>query len=280
MSRSRFISGFEADAEPEVDAWVFAFAERRLLVHHEGDVPRLPSHGEIAELLPERRLHLGRLDERQVLACELAGEPDIPIGAKLRDLRGLGLQGAFDDVVFQVAGRAVQLVDWDRNHRFCGRCGGPTKDQPGEPTKRCSHCDLQHYPRLSPAVIVAVERPGEILLARSPHFPPGMWSTLAGFVEPGESLEETVRREIEEEVGVQVDEVRYFGSQPWPFPNSLMIGFLARYAGGEIRCDDEEIEAADWFSPDDLPQIPPKLSIARALIDDFLSRSRQGEKLP
>jgi NAD+ diphosphatase len=128
------------------------------------------------------------------------------------------------------------------------------------------------YPRLSPAAIVLVKRGHRILMARSPGFPPGMYSVLAGFVEPGESIEETIEREIREEVGVEVENIRYFGSQPWPFPNSLMIGFIADYAGGELRIEPSEIEDAGWFRTDDLPTLPPKVSIARAMIDDFVAQ--------
>jgi NAD+ diphosphatase len=128
------------------------------------------------------------------------------------------------------------------------------------------------YPRLSPAVIVLIRRGDSVLLARSPGFPPGMYSALAGFVEPGESIEETVEREIREEVAVEITNVRYFGSQPWPFPNSLMIGFTADYTGGELRAEPAEIEDAGWYRPDDLPRLPPKGTIARAMIDDFAAR--------
>ena len=126
------------------------------------------------------------------------------------------------------------------------------------------------YPRLAPAVIMLVERGDEILLGRSPHFLPGMYSTLAGFVEPGETLEHAVAREVAEEVGVRVKDVRYFGSQPWPFPNSLMVGFRAAWESGEIVIDEREIEDAAWFTAGNLPLIPPGISIARALIDAFL----------
>jgi NAD+ diphosphatase len=128
------------------------------------------------------------------------------------------------------------------------------------------------YPRLSPAVIVLVKRGDRILLARSPGFPPGMYSVLAGFVEPGESIEEAISREVCEEVGVEVENVRYFGSQPWPFPHSLMIGFTADYAGGELRVEPDEIEDAGWFEADDLPAVPPRISIARAMIDAFVAQ--------
>ena len=137
---------------------------------------------------------------------------------------------------------------------------------------RCTRCGLMHYPRLSPAAIVLVERGDQILLARSPGFPKGLYSVLAGFVEPGESIEETVVREISEEVGIGVQNVTYFGSQPWPFPNSLMIGFTAHHASGDIRIDATEIEDAGWYEPGGFPPLPPKVSIARAMIDGFVAQ--------
>jgi len=125
---------------------------------------------------------------------------------------------------------------------------------------------------------VLVRRGDEVLLARSPGFPPEMYSVLAGFIEPGESIEETIEREVCEEVGVEVANVRYFGSQPWPFPNSLMIGFTADYAGGELRVDPEEIEDAGWYGVDNLPALPPKVSIARAMIDSFVTEHCRDPK--
>jgi len=141
-----------------------------------------------------------------------------------------------------------------------------------ERAKECPQCGLLHFPRLAPAIIVLVERDQEFLLARSRHFLPGMYSVLAGFVEPGESLEEAVVREVKEEVGVDIKDIKYFGSQPWPFPHSLMIGFTATYAGGEISLNDSEIEDAGWFTVNNLPRIPGKISIARKLIDGYLAK--------
>ncbi len=267
MSRPRFVPGVRLADEPHAEAWVFAFRERKLLIHEEDGRP--PRRAELAES-GERRLHLGTLDGRDVLALELDAETQAPGGMAFRGLRGV--LASFDDTLAQLAGRAIQIVDWDRDHQFCGRCASPTEDHPTERSKRCPSCGLTHYPRLAPAVIVLVERGEEILLARSPHFVPGVYSTLAGFVEPGETLEEAVVREIEEEVGVTVGDIRYFGSQPWPFPNSLMIGFTARYLSGEIVLDEEEIEDAGWFTAGSLPRMPSRISIARRLIEAFLAR--------
>jgi NAD+ diphosphatase len=193
------------------------------------------------------------------------------------DLRELW--GRIDPALFALAGRAKQIVQWDRDHQFCGRCARPLVSLDYDRAKRCPSCDLTSYPRISPAIITAITRTvaGErqILLVRSPRFPPGMYSVIAGFVEPGESLEQCVEREVWEEVGLQVKQIRYFGSQPWPFPNSLMLGFTAEYAGGDLRLEEEEVVDARWFTLDNLPKVPPPISIARQLIDNFVAQSAQ-----
>lgn len=257
------------------DALAFPFVDRELLVAMDDDVTRVMSHREVevlrrqGKLVIKRQQLLGTWRGRQAYSLELEPLSDAPAGHGLHNLRRLAPTLAKDH--FWLAARAVQIVAWDRDHQFCGRCGTPTELNPGERARQCASCKLSVYPRLSPAVIVLVERGDEILLARSPHFVPGIYSTLAGFVEPGETLENTVAREIFEEVGVTVNNIRYFGSQPWPFPNSLMIGFRADYTGGEITIDGVEIEDAGWFRPDDLPKLPFRVSIARALIEAFLA---------
>lgn len=188
----------------------------------------------------------------------------------VKNLRSL--YGKLPEDLFAIAARAVQIVEWDRTHQFCGHCATPTIQRPTERAKRCPSCQLRQYPKLSPAVIMLIYRGSDLLLARAPRFRAGMYSVLAGFVEPGESLEETVAREVKEEVGVEIKNIRYFGSQPWPFPKSLMIGFIAEYASGTITPDPTEIEAANWFSADNLPPVPGELSIARKLIDWFVAQ--------
>jgi NAD+ diphosphatase len=184
------------------------------------------------------------------------------------------LFSVLEDTHFALAGRALQLIDWDRTHQFCGRCGTPTEAKREERVRFCPACKLPAYPRVAPAVMGLVRRGRELLLARSPHFPPGMWSALAGFVEPGESLEQCLAREVAEEVGVQIRNIRYFTSQSWPFPHSMMIAFTCEWAGGEIRPQFGEIEAANWFDVLQLPKIPSKISIARRLIDAFSAQIR------
>ena len=160
-------------------------------------------------------------------------------------------------------------MHWNQNHQYCGKCGGLTRNRANERAKFCPKCGWINYPRLSPAIIVAVRKDHQILLAHSQRFSGKFYSVLAGFVEPGETLEACVEREVREEVGITLKNISYFGSQPWPFPDSLMIAFTAEYAGGDIKIDTSEITDAGWFSVDSLPPIPSKISIARRLIDWF-----------
>lgn len=264
-----FTPAVAPNTPPTGPAYFFAFRRDQLLVHRgkgRDRVPRLEDFGALG-LKAEPPQYLGRLDGTPCYALSVAEESQAPADMAFHGLRDLF--EALDEAFFRIAGRAVQIVEWDRTHRFCGRCGAPTEDHPSDRAKRCPRCRLQNFPRLSPAIIVRITRGDRILLARSPRFPPGRYSVLAGFVEPGESLEETVAREVGEEVGIQVDRIRYFGSQPWPFPNSLMLGFTARHADGEICIDQDEIEDAGWYRADNLPSLPPPVSIARRLIDDF-----------
>jgi len=213
---------------------------------------------------PETALLVGHW---QGLPCYAADVPQVPehIPGELTLLRPLYGTGGAE--AFAIAGRASMLMDWRRNHRYCGRCGTPTEMKPDEFAMSCPACGLLAYPRISPAVMVLISRGDDLLLARSPHFRPGMFSALAGFVEAGETVEQCAVREVREEVGLEIANLRYFRSQPWPFPDSLMIAFFADYAGGEITPDPTEIEAAGWFPRNALPPLPDQASIARHLID-------------
>ena len=273
-----FLPGVDPATAPAGPGWWFGFCGSRLLVavHSDGEEEKieLPQVDDLAELgiKAVRSQYLGSLTHRPCYAAELPSDLELSPGLELRSLRNL--YGQLDDIHFAIAGRAVQLVEWDRTHQYCGCCATPMEQSLKERVKRCPQCGLRQYPRLSPAVIMLVSRGSEVLLARAPRFRDGMYSVLAGFVEPGESLEETVAREVREEVGVEIQDIRYFGSQPWPFPNSLMIGFTAKYASGDIVIDPVEIEAADWFTKDNLPPVPGKLSIARKLIDWFVDTEK------
>ncbi|MFO1352691.1 MAG: NAD(+) diphosphatase [Gammaproteobacteria bacterium] len=250
------------------------FAGERLLVATDAETFAIPLGHDwpFPELAPVRRLYMGEHAGQSCYALEIADSAALPTGLTIKGLRELW--GRLDDALIGLAGQAIQLIEWDRTHRFCGRCATPMTLRTNERAKHCPACGLSSYPRIAPAVMVRIVRDGEILLARSPRFPPGRYSVLAGFVDPGESLEQTVHREVMEEVGLTVTHLRYIASQSWPFPHSLMIAFGADYAGGEITIDGEEIEDAGWYRPDNLPDLPTTMSISRFLIDDYLRQTR------
>ena len=217
---------------------------------------------------PENPLLVGEYHGQPCYAADVEQLPEILEGEATALRAIFQLAGAAS---FSLAGRATQLLDWQDQHRFCGKCGTPTVMKSGESAMQCPSCGLLVYPRISPAVMVLVRNGDQLLLARSPRFKPGVYSALAGFVEAGETLEECAAREVREEVGIEITGLRYFHSQPWPFPNSLMVAFFADYAGGTITPDPNEIEAAAWFSPDALPLLPEPISISRQLIDAALA---------
>lgn len=218
---------------------------------------------------PARFLPVGLWNGTYCRAAWVDADTTPPEGHAFKGLRSLF--GQFDEPALAVGGRAFLIADWARNHRFCGACGQPMARAPGERAMKCA-CGHVAYPRISPAMMVLVKRGRSILLARNIAVPAGgRMSALAGFLEPGESIEEAIRREVLEEVGLDVKHPRYFASQSWPYPNSLMIAFTAEYAGGDIRCDPAEIAEARWFGPGDaLPELSPRQSISRALIDAHL----------
>jgi NAD+ diphosphatase len=250
----------------------FIFNRGKLLVRSENGVCALPDDAQIAagRLKPAGEIFLGCLEERLCYAAGLETVDPVADPFEWMDLRAL--LGTISEELFWVAGRANHLLDWERSHRYCGGCSHPTRNKADERAKVCPACGLVNYPRLSPAVIVAVIKGEQILLARNKRFKGPFYSVLAGFVEPGETLEECVQREIREEVGLGVRNIRYFGSQPWPFPNSLMVGFVADYAHGDIVVDGAELMEADWFSAQSLPALPSRISIARQLIDWFAKK--------
>lgn len=270
-----FTGGMIPPQDPSRPALWFAFSSERLLVRFadsEAKVPLLSGGPVNLGLSPVRTQYLGLLDEIPCFSAELPNDVDPPEGWAFQGLRKLF--GALGEEFFGVAVRAKQVVLWDRTHQYCGQCGAPTQDMEHERAKLCPRCSTLSFPRLSPAVIVAVTRGEELLLARAQRFPQGFYSVLAGYVEPGETLEECVAREVREEVGIEVRNIRYFGSQSWPFPHSLMVAFTAEHASGDLRPDPGEIADAGWFRRDSLPWIPEKISIARRLIDWF---SESGE---
>jgi NAD+ diphosphatase len=212
---------------------------------------------------------VGKLEETHYAVRFVAKEIEAPAGHTFRGMRTLW--GVWRDEEVAVAGRAFQLQNWARTHRYCGVCGTATERIRGERGIKCPSCGFSAYPRISPAMMVLITRGEEILLARNVTFPPNRYSALAGFLEVGESIEEAVHREVFEEVGLTVHNLKYVASQAWPFPHSLMIAFTAEYLSGEIVTQPEEIADAKWYGPEDqLPDLPPRLSIAKVLLDSVM----------
>lgn len=272
-----FVSSGGGPAEKTEPAYWFVFRERNMLCSMKGAESRPLLVRDIRDIgiEPIRELYLGMEDYVRCYTAEMGGATEPPEGMAFRGLRSI--HGSMDESLFKIAFRALHTIEWDRTDQFCSRCGSRNRFKSDERAKECPQCGHVSFPRISPAIIVLVEHNGKALLARSPRFKEGLFSVLAGFVEPGEALEDAVRREVKEETGIDVKNIRYFGSQPWPFPDSLMIGFTAEYAEGEIRIDTNEILDARWFSAEEMPEIPGKISISRALIDWFLDRHK-GEK--
>ncbi len=267
----RWSPGCDAVSDPPPpDAWWCVFRKGELLLVP-GDPPALPRTVDVSSLAAQRIHHVGTLEGSVVLAVELAPDTAWPDGLTGFDLRVA--TKALDAGAWSAAALASQVLHWDRTNRFCGQCGSAMEQaNPRERAKRCVGCGHVAYPRVSPCIITLVHDGDRVLLTRQASWPAGRYGLVAGFVEAGETLEECVKREVMEETGVTVDEVAYQGSQPWPFPHQLMVGFFARYGGGEVALRDGELEDARWFALDALPQLPPRLSIARSLIELFLSQ--------
>ena len=248
----------------------FLFNNNKLLVNFKNDIIAIPCARHLSKLNLNvvRHQYLGTLDETHCYSGELADNQVFLSGLVLRALRGLF--ELLSEELYAVAGLAAQIVTWDQNHQYCGRCGAPMETKSDERVKVCPKCKLVDYPAVSPCIIVAVIKGKEVLLARSPHWKPGWYSVIAGFVEPGETLEECVKREVREEVNIEVEKIRYFGNQPWPYPHTLMIAFIADYASGEISIDQNEIEDAGWYAKEKLPNLPSRAGIARKLVDWYL----------
>ena len=251
--------------------WFLFHQEKLLFSAESGSLHLAPT--DPTEQLPKEltyRRHLGSIGGEAAGVAQLADDATLPAGWQALSLRQAW--GHLPEPQWAQAGRALQILTWRQQHRYCGRCGTPTSELETEIACRCSHCQLTAYPRLSPAVIMTITDGDCILLGRAPRYPPGMYSPLAGFVEAGETLEAAVAREVHEEVGLLVGDIRYFASQPWPFPHSLMLGFTATGdRTSALTINGAELEDARWFHRAVMPaRLPSPMSISRRLIDHFL----------
>lgn len=270
-----FISSLKPPENYDGNSYWCIFHNDSILVEYSGDQVTIPQFQHPFPLCIEnnKRQFLGLWDTVPCYIAEADEQLDYPDRFTFQRLRSL--VGLLTYEQLQVVGRAYHICHWDRTSRFCGRCGTPMEHSKTERAKVCPSCRLIQYPKISPAVIAAVVKDDKLLLAGNSRFRGKFHSVLAGFVEPGETLEECVAREIKEEAGIDVTDIRYFKSQPWSFPDSLMIGFTARYAGGELTVDGEELTEAAWYTADALPDIPGPYSISRELIDWFVERNKR-----
>jgi NAD+ diphosphatase len=254
--------------------WFVIKNEAILLLTHNN---ALPSCEEIVSLEASflRDFKLGQVNNIEYYCGEMDPNCPIPKGFSAFSLRTV--LSSIDLEQYSICVKAYSIINWDKNHQHCSRCAKPTEKQPKEYERKCIHCNLSFYPRISPSIIVLIKKGDQLLMARGPHFPPGVYGLIAGFVEVGESLEEAIHREVREEVGLEIKNLSYFGSQPWPFPDSLMLAFLADYASGEIQIDKNEIEEANWYRYDNLPGRPSStVSIASKLVEGFVNSFDQN----
>ncbi len=276
MGQGMFVPGHRGPARVEGEAACCIFHGGRVFIARDGSgrpaIPRIDiaAHG----LSLEGAHYLGMLDDLPCYGLSLPHDTRLPQQLELLGLRALILEG--DELPAAVAGQAFQILEWARTHRHCGACGAPTLPHAADRALECPDCRLVFYPRIAPVMMALVHRDGELLLTRKPGYAPGRYTVVAGFVEAGESLEQCLAREVKEEVGVDIRNPRYFGSQPWPFPNSLVMAFSAEWAAGEVVPDPGELEDARWFPLDALPDLPETVHISRQLIDDTLARLKDA----
>lgn len=255
------------DSLVESSSPIFAFHAGKLLtkINSETEIPSATICATELKGIVYESLYVGEYEEQGYYTTEI---DHIPEGYEQTPLRSfLDTPGAD----FVIGGRAMQILTWDKQHRFCGQCGNKTMRGNAEWCRGCVQCGLSCYPRLSPCVIMAIRKGDEILLAQRPGGVHTFYSVLAGFVEPGESAEQAVQREVYEEVGLKVKNIRYFSSQPWPFPGQLMIGYISDYESGELTPDLSEVQNAGWFHYENLPECPGKNTIAGKLIRQTIS---------
>lgn len=263
----QYCPGFFPTEQAEQSAWVLVLMDRKLLMKKLGNEFCIPVREELAELISNdcAMEYMGSYDGHDCYCIRLKEMTLQLENMELVELREI-TNRAKDTGLFILAGAANHLLHWKNTNQYCGLCGHETIDKKDERAKVCTNCGNTIYPRISPATITAIFRDDQILLAHNRNFAPGLYSLIAGFVEPGETLEQCVEREILEEVGLQVKNIRYFSSQPWSFPDSLMMAFTAEYESGEINVDNYEILDAGWYKADNLPLIPSTDSVAGKLI--------------
>lgn len=252
------------------DLW-FIYTNNNLLIMSDIDGLQIPTFEKVENFHHQltRTYNIGTFNNISCYCGEIPSNITIPSNFTSMPLNEVA--NIFNNNIFSICGKAYQILYWDQTHQFCGRCGCKTNNLGKEFAKLCPNCNFISYPRISPAIIVGITKGNKILLAHNKNFPNDIHSTIAGFLDPNETLDDCIKREVYEEVGIQIKNIKYFNSQPWPYPNSIMIGFTAEYESGEILVDGEEITHADWYDKDNLPALPNETTIARQIINKLLS---------
>ncbi|KAB0666227.1 NAD(+) diphosphatase [Oryzomonas japonica] len=266
--REYFLLCYPAPHEPAEEGYWAIMQGNSILVARDENGLSLPQGGLPGWLQPKAPpIFIGQWHGKPLRAFVVAS--DLPLQAPFEAEAFNAAEQRLDMATLSVGGLAKQILHWDQQSRHCSRCGAPTEPMTGNWGKRCTGCGTEHFPHIHPCAIVLVRRGDHLLLTRKAEWPAGRYSLVAGFVDFGESLEECAIREVREETGIGIENVRYVGSQNWPFPAQLMAGFVADYADGEITVDLSELEDARWFPLDALPSLPPRRSIARWILDNF-----------
>lgn len=272
MKRESIYKNYKIENKPLFDtddaSYYFIFNNDKLFITKNNEIPFLDNINKL-NLNILRKIYLGRFNNSPVFTLEIND-------SKILDYKLRGLREFYklvDEDVYLLASRAIQLINWDKNHSYCGRCGTKTETKEDEMAKVCPNCGFMSFTRLSPAIIVAITKnDNELLMANHTRSPKDKYSLIAGFVEAGETIEEAVHREVFEEVGLKIKNIKYMASQSWPFPHSLMLGFIAEYESGEINIDDFEIRDAKWFKKEDIEPLESNISIASSLINYFKNK--------
>ncbi len=266
-SKHKYIPAYQQSKVPEENAWILIITDKKLVMRKEEDSVFITKMNDLEKILPNDVTYeyFGCYDEHECFYISMQEIPALPENLELVGLREITARSG-DQGLFLLAGTASHILHWDSINQYCGRCGHKTNNKENERAKVCPNCGNLIYPRISPATITAIFHEDKILLAHNSHFKKDMYSLIAGYVEVGESLEQCVEREIREEVGIKVKNIRYWNSQPWPFPDGLMVAFTAEYESGEIAVDHYEITDAGWYHADNLPDIPQTDSIAGKMI--------------
>lgn len=258
------------------DRWLIFQNDQLLFLSQDNNI-RLPETTVINDLTPYFLCQhtIGQFENSNIHCAEL--QSTLPLTHSLVPIPLRKALEHLGDPWYNIATKAFTIINWDRNHQHCGRCGNKTSHRPLSFERHCKHCGLHFHPRISPSIIVLIHHQDQVLMARSYHFNKGIYGLIAGFVEAGENLEDAVHREVYEETCLRIKNLRYFASQVWPFPDSLMTGFFADYESGELNIENDEIEEAGWYRFDNLPGRPSTtLSIASRMIDHFISQQQNS----